>query len=494
MVTLATMMGVGFVLDHLWLVGQRNLLKSATDAASVAATLQLRSFPKTVDDATAEAALQADRAALHRAQCRPHALGRRAHGSSPSRSRWIVTLGTVDVRAEAPLGGTLFGAIHGYLGLSVEMQARSGADYDWVPVWAVLAIRRTSRTMNNALDGSYGVPARRSAHHHRQSRGQGVHFAAVGPDPDIPIAIGLVPWSRSASLGRPCAFHHRGDDRDGAGWSDRRWFTRRRRAGGSGTKPRAAGTGPPGRAPDHRPVDRWRGQPELCTVAHADPERPGRLPAVPQGRMRWSEDRRGRDLRHRRDGRTRRARWPTSFASARATRRMPSSITADAETMHATFGTIGGVGEGGTAELLKTLERSSSGPRSHRRRPPETRTAMASTAGRRDRKMCARLRTPRARSARALRHGSSLRVSGAGAAGRSVGRTVARHAKRSESANETRLHLSSEPCRPCGNRRRPQGSGHGARPAWFTAVGMACAKWQPQIEYSEIRCRNSRLM
>ena len=194
MVTLATMMGVGFVLDHLWLVGQRNLLKSATDAASVAATLQLRSFPKTVDDATAEAALQ-------QTVQRYIALNV-AHMLSAAELRKLAVtvemdrpLGTVDVRAEAPLGGTLFGAIHGYLGLSV-MQARSGADYDWVPVWAVLAID-VSRTMNNALDGSYGVPL--ADQRITIVRAAAKEFiSAVGPDPDIPIAIGLVPWASAA--------------------------------------------------------------------------------------------------------------------------------------------------------------------------------------------------------------------------------------------------------------------------------------------------------
>ena len=51
-------MGAGLLIDHLWLVGQRDVLKSSSDTASVAATLQLRSFPRGVDDATALVALQ----------------------------------------------------------------------------------------------------------------------------------------------------------------------------------------------------------------------------------------------------------------------------------------------------------------------------------------------------------------------------------------------------------------------------------------------------
>ena len=51
--------GAALIIDHQWLVGQRDLVKSAADAAAVAATIELARAPATLDDAALETALLA---------------------------------------------------------------------------------------------------------------------------------------------------------------------------------------------------------------------------------------------------------------------------------------------------------------------------------------------------------------------------------------------------------------------------------------------------
>ena len=53
-VSIMTVMAAGLIVDHLWLVEKRDLLKAAADAASVAATLRLRALPANQDAATVE--------------------------------------------------------------------------------------------------------------------------------------------------------------------------------------------------------------------------------------------------------------------------------------------------------------------------------------------------------------------------------------------------------------------------------------------------------
>ena len=60
-VAIMSVMGVALVSDHLWLVSKRDLLKSASSAASLAATIKLRELSgqtPTPSDADIEAALQ----------------------------------------------------------------------------------------------------------------------------------------------------------------------------------------------------------------------------------------------------------------------------------------------------------------------------------------------------------------------------------------------------------------------------------------------------
>ena len=58
-VTVMSLFGTALIVDHVWLVDQRDMLKSAADAAAVAATLKLQELPGSMSDEDVRAELQA---------------------------------------------------------------------------------------------------------------------------------------------------------------------------------------------------------------------------------------------------------------------------------------------------------------------------------------------------------------------------------------------------------------------------------------------------
>ena len=108
-----TVMGVGgaaLIGDHVWLVDQRDVLKTAADAAAVAATLEMKTLPNDLGDDALTTRLRpvAERYVRLNLTHLPkdrydRAAGTLVVGVSPNRSA-----GTVRVTAEADLGGTLF--------------------------------------------------------------------------------------------------------------------------------------------------------------------------------------------------------------------------------------------------------------------------------------------------------------------------------------------------------------------------------------------------
>ena len=191
-----TVMATGLIVDHLWIVDKRDLLKASADAASVAATLRLRDLPAGQDDAAVEANLQAvaERYAW---------LNLSANLSDEALKKSVVKVvldinrsqGTVGVEAEAPIGRTLLGAaLGGYSGPG-HIAVGAGAEAGSGAIWAVLAID-VSRTMSQTLAG---VPTdtgpEQRIHIVRAAAKEFV--AAVEPNPDTPVAVGVVPWAWS---------------------------------------------------------------------------------------------------------------------------------------------------------------------------------------------------------------------------------------------------------------------------------------------------------
>ena len=193
-VTMMTLGGAALIVDHVWLVHQRDLLKSATDAAAIAATLELQDFSRTMSDEDAATRLQpvAERYVWF------NLAGNLSEASRTKMSETLdvkvevdQSLGSIDVTANADLGGTLLSRwLYAYTG--PKMTADSGVEGSLGATEIVLAIDTTG-SMDSSLDGStQGGP---------DSRMSIVKKAAVDlvdvleSFPNSVVAVGIVPWT-----------------------------------------------------------------------------------------------------------------------------------------------------------------------------------------------------------------------------------------------------------------------------------------------------------
>ena len=206
-VTVMTVGATALITDHLWLVDQRDVLKSAADAATLAATLdvdhQLESNPL-INDADLEAALLpvAER----------YVLINLAHLSSErfkeAKNTLEITLDlnraqrTVSVTAKADLGGTLFSRSLPLLGNYKGAEAtvvRAGVESETTPVEVVLAID-ISTSMRKDLDGGGFNPAPGNSRMDIVKRAAKRLVDILEPDARNRVAVGIVPWSTNVRL------------------------------------------------------------------------------------------------------------------------------------------------------------------------------------------------------------------------------------------------------------------------------------------------------
>ena len=208
-----TIMVVGasaLLVDHTWLVDQRDVLKSASDAAAVAATIELKRLPPGTDDAAVQETLTQvakNYVTLNLAYL-PQARLTRAKETlavavTPNR-----TASTVDVAASADLGGTLFarhlplaGSATGPATTAVAARVESLT----VPIEVVLAID-VSTSMERTLSGgtawwdaqsNVGSPSRMTI----VKRAASQLVAVLDPRAGNRVAIGVVPWQINVRLG-----------------------------------------------------------------------------------------------------------------------------------------------------------------------------------------------------------------------------------------------------------------------------------------------------
>ncbi len=226
-VTVMTLGGTALIGDHLWLVDQRDTLKSAAEAASIATTLEIDrqlSDEPSVSDADLKTTLDS--------VAKRYVLLNLAHLSADrlkqAKDTLKVTLAidrderTVGVTASADLGGTLFSRslplLGSYKGPEASV-AKSGVESEPSPVEVVLAID-ISGSMQRDLKGDLNAPAdkkriaivKKAAEH---------LVGVVVPDEEDRVAIGLVPWHH----------HVRLDATTAQTWMDNSWArypTRRR--------------------------------------------------------------------------------------------------------------------------------------------------------------------------------------------------------------------------------------------------------------------------
>ena len=206
-VTLMTVAGSAFVIDHNWLVDQRDTLKNGSDAGSVAATKhmsRLLTDRPQIGDAELKAALDE--------VVRRYVVLNLQHLSEERRDLAMATLvvdvtpdrstRTVDTFVQADLGGTLLAThlpmLSGSETANVVTVVRALVEQTRISAEVVLAIDMSS-SMSLGVDGSRSVPE-------SSSRMGVVKRAArelvdvLDPSPSHRIAVGLAPWSYSVRL------------------------------------------------------------------------------------------------------------------------------------------------------------------------------------------------------------------------------------------------------------------------------------------------------
>ena len=199
-VTIMTVGATALITDHIWLIDQRDTLKSASDAAAIAAALRMKPVlagNPTITDDDLKAALAP--------VARRYVLLNLSHLSAGRYTRAVESLvlevipnrtqGTVDVTAQADLGGFLLASTLPLLSgvaqvesIKTESRVKSAVN----PIEVVLAID-TSKSMERALDGkkTSGDTSSRMAIVKQAAKDL---VDILGPAADNRVAVGVVPW------------------------------------------------------------------------------------------------------------------------------------------------------------------------------------------------------------------------------------------------------------------------------------------------------------
>lgn len=201
-VTIMTMGGAALIIDHNQLVGQRDILKSASDAASLAATLEFNRLPDTLTEEQVRERILP----LARKYAVLNVLG---NVSDPDIEEgdvgitFSVDMGTrtVGTTIEANTGKTLVsGLLHGYSGPG-NITVGSGVESVERTVEVVLAID-ISNSMRNDLSGTDVGQADPTS---RMSIVKAAALDLVGvlePAEGIGVAVAIVPWDIRVRLER----------------------------------------------------------------------------------------------------------------------------------------------------------------------------------------------------------------------------------------------------------------------------------------------------
>lgn len=201
-VTLMTVMGTAIIVDHSWLVGKRDILKAASDAGAVAATIRLRELPKTLNDETLLPILQevAERYVWIN-------LASNLPDETFEKEDVVVTLtvdrpkGIVNANIVAPIGKPLLAKIVNYFGPE-QLSVNSGAKVDVGAVWAVLALD-SSQSMRATLSGELPDPTTSSRIRIVKAAAKEFVDALHLNTESGTVKIGLVVWSHDVDSWTP---------------------------------------------------------------------------------------------------------------------------------------------------------------------------------------------------------------------------------------------------------------------------------------------------
>ena len=204
--TFMTVCAAALIVDHVWLVDQRDMLKTGADAAAIATTLELQTLPYSMSDGDAESA-------LHATADRYVRLNLDGNLSERARQKMNETLvvsidvnrdlGTVGVSAQADLGGTLLSKwFLDYPGPEDGVSVMAGAEGSVNASELVLVIDVTSSMLDN-LDGvrvDSGDPTSRINIVKRAAEDL---VDILSSHESSTIAVGLVPWTYRVRLDQP---------------------------------------------------------------------------------------------------------------------------------------------------------------------------------------------------------------------------------------------------------------------------------------------------
>lgn len=202
-VTVMTLGATALVADHVWLMHQRDLLKSAADAAVMAATIELQKLPASMSDDDVDHRLQpvAERyVRFNLAGNLPETSRARMHETLEVELDVDRKLGTLSVVARADMGGTLLAKqFLAYSGPEDGIAVRSGAEGSIGATELVLAIDVTGSMSENLAGDNVGASD-------PTSRISIVKKAAVdlidilAAHENATIAVGIVPWNYRVRL------------------------------------------------------------------------------------------------------------------------------------------------------------------------------------------------------------------------------------------------------------------------------------------------------
>ena len=231
-VTLMSVAGAALITDHAWLVDQRDVLKAATDAGGIAATLEmariLNQQPNIKDDALKTALEKVARRYVELN------LGHLPKDRYTKATNTLVVKvvphraqGTVDVTAQADLGGTIlsqslpiFGSSDAPQEVHVEAQVKSFTN----PVEVVLAVD-VSKSMERVLDGRRVCQNMRCPYPENRGpdsvritivkRGAADLVDILNPSRENRVAMGVVPWHGMVRLDSDAS-----TDWEDSGWAE----------------------------------------------------------------------------------------------------------------------------------------------------------------------------------------------------------------------------------------------------------------------------------
>lgn len=207
MSALVTVMFLGataLIVDHVWLVGQRDATKNAVDAATLAATLELEGLTGEMSeaDSTRVAAAARRYALLNLLGNTPS-----ANAAQVRRSLQVDVPesagGKVELAVRADLGGTLLSrGLLGYAGPG-SIEQRASVQPSLAPTELVLAFDMSISMRRDLAGGNlrYGDENSRMEIVKRAALDLLDVLEAAGTGSRAPFAVGLVPWHHHVRLG-----------------------------------------------------------------------------------------------------------------------------------------------------------------------------------------------------------------------------------------------------------------------------------------------------